>query len=757
MKTDLTGAMRYTELNDEELSEINSRMHLGLSLEEMLRIKTYFTNLNREPTELELQSLAQAWSEHSGYKSSRNYLKKFIFGLAKEKIFYQGDAGLVSFNDKLAVALKIESHNHPSAIEPYGGAATGVGGILRDILSMGAQPVAVSDVLFFGKRSKKGFPSPRFIEEGVVAGIRDYGNRVGIPTVSGGIFYSNDFVPNVLVNVGCVGIVEKDKVLGSSVSKPGIKLIIAGGKTGRDGIHGVNMASSVIEKGKEDATTVQLGNPIVKEPLIHAVLEANDRGLISALKDLGGGGLSSVIGEMLLAGNMGGIIYLDRVPLKEMNMRPWEIWISESQERMLLAVEEKNVEDVMDIMDQWDVTAAIIGESEAGESEAGDHLKIFYKGEAVMDLDLEFLTSTPLYYRSYRQVKKNAETTLPRYPGNLNKILLKMLEDPNIRTKEFAVRQYDHTVRGSTVIGPFSGKVSIEGPTDASIIRPSWDYNEGLAISHGVNPFYSRLDPYRGAKAAVDEAVRNIVSSGSEPLAMSDCINAGNPEKPEVMGEFVQMLQGLRDSASVLEIPYVSGNVSFYNETGKTRIPTVPTILITGKIERLDHSLTPDLKGIGNPIYAIGPPAYEMGGSLYYRMLGIKRSPVPDSDPNVLKDRKNRFLEAAKEKLILSSHDVSEGGMAVALAEMTIGSGIGMELDFSSFSLRADVTVFSETQSRFVVEVAKGSERRFEEIMGSQAMLLGYTSENFRALRGEERIFDLGVEKIRNKWKVGYQ
>lgn len=751
MSPDFFEIVDLLNASNKGLREISTKYNLGLSLEEMMRIRSYFIIEGKNPTDVELQALGQAWSEHCGYKSSKIYLKKYIFGIAQQKILSQGDAGLVEFNDELAIALKMESHNHPSAIEPYGGAATGVGGILRDILSMGAQPIAVTDVLYFGDRQKKGYPSPRFIESGVISGIRDYGNRVGIPTVSGGIFYSNDFIPNVLVNVGCVGIVKKDKIMKASIDRSNLRLIIAGGKTGRDGIHGVNMASKNLNNLEEDTTTVQLGNPIIKEPLIHAILEAVDKGLVYALKDLGGGGLSSVVGEMLLSGGMGGDIYLDNVPLKEANMKPWEIWVSESQERMMLAVEERNVKAVQEIFKEWDITSAIIGQSRPGKD-----LKIYFNGTKVLDMDLEFLTSSPLYQRANRQERRPRESIIPRYPTNFERIVLRMMNDKNVRTREFAVRQYDHTVRGSTVIGPFSGIVGREGPTDASIIRPSWDSNEGVAISHGSNPFYSRIDPFRGAKAAVDEAVRNIISSGAVPLAFSDCLNAGNPEIPEVMGEFISMLSGLRDSASTMEIPYVSGNVSFYNQTGRRRIPTIPTILAVGKIENIEKSLTPDFKGLGNPVFMIGHPYVEMGGTLYYRIMKLEDRNVPNSDPILLKERIKNFQNAYQKNLIVSSHDISDGGVAVTLGEMTIGSGIGVDLDLSAAGIRSDMFLFSESQSRFIIESPKGNEEKIKEIFGNDAFLLGYTSESFSAFNGEEKLFEIDLGKIIKKWKEGY-
>jgi phosphoribosylformylglycinamidine synthase len=736
----------------DELLEISKSLHLGLSSDEMLMIKSYFENEKRNPTDVEVQAIAQAWSEHCSYKSSKIHLKKYIFGIAKEKVVAQGDAGLVSLDDDTAIAFKMESHNHPSAIEPYGGAATGVGGILRDILSMGAQPIAVTDALYFGTKTVKGFPSPKFIEDGVIAGIRDYGNRVGIPTVSGGIVYSEHFSPNVLVNVGCVGTVNKKKVMSSAISEPGIILIIAGGKTGRDGIHGVNMASAVMGSGEDDITTVQLGSPITKEPLIHAVLEANEKGLLYALKDLGGGGLSSVVGEMLEAGGIGGRVDLEKVPLKEKSMRPWEIWISESQERMLLAVRKENVNSVTEIMDNWDITSSVIGESVEGK-----RLQIFYEGLEVLNLVTEFMTSPKLYDRPRSVAERRVVQWLPKYPTDFKKLLVSSLSDKNVRTKEFAVRQYDHTVRGSTVIGPFTGIVGREGPSDASVIRPDWNKSSGVAIAHGSNPFYSEVDPYLGGMAAIDETVRNLISAGAEPLGFSDCLNSGNPENPEIMGEFVSMTKGLHDSAFSLNIPFVSGNVSFYNETGNRRIPTFPTVLGVGKVEDISSSITPDFKGIGNALFLVGVPTIDLGGSLYYRHLKLEGGRVPYSDPRVLKRRGWNLLKAIKSGEVASIHDISDGGLATTVSEMTIGSKIGASLDVSPLGLRTDFALFSEPQSSWVVEVRKGKEKQFTDHLGDDSVVIGYTQESELIVRrGEERVLLIDLQSILRNWKRGY-
>jgi phosphoribosylformylglycinamidine synthase len=737
----------------EELATISSKMHLGLSTEEMSRIASFFKTEGREPTDVEIQAIAQAWSEHCSYKSSKIHLKKYIFGIGKDKIVAEGDAGLVSLDDETAIAFKMESHNHPSAIEPYGGAATGVGGILRDILSMGAQPIAVTDVLYFGTKKIKGFPSPKFIENGVISGIRDYGNRVGIPTVSGGIVYSEFFSPNVLVNVGCVGVVNKKDIRSSNISEPGIKLVIAGGKTGRDGIHGVNMASAVMESGEEDITTVQLGSPITKEPLIHAVLEANKMGMLYALKDLGGGGLSSVVGEMLNAGHMGGRVYLDKVPLKEEDMKPWEIWISESQERMLLAVREPQVEKVLGIMEEWDIPAAVIG-----ESEVGGRLKLYYKKRKVLDLSTEFMTSPKLYDRPSLIRERKVVQWLPKNPDDLRRLMLSMLSDPNVRTKEYAVRQYDHTVRGSTVIGPFTGIVGREGPSDASVIRPDWNRDVGVAIAHGSNPFYSQIDPYLGGMAAVDETVRNLISVGAEPLGFSDCLNSGNPEKPEIMGEFIEMLRGLHDSASSLNIPYVSGNVSFYNEAGTRRIPTFPTVLGVGRVDNIEHSVTPDFKELGSPIYLVGVPTTDLGGSLYFRRMKLDGGRVPYSDPRTLKRRGWNLLKSVKSGMVNSIHDVSDGGIAIALSEMTVGSGIGAMIELSPLGLRTDFALFSEPQSSWLVEVKSGRKKEFASLLGDDSIYLGNTYKSeIIFMRGEEKVLNVSTDSVLRRWKRGYQ
>ncbi|MEE8232435.1 MAG: phosphoribosylformylglycinamidine synthase subunit PurL, partial [Thermoplasmata archaeon] len=447
------------EAGDEDLARISKDLGLALSVEEMRRLQAYFRKRGRPPTDAELQSLGQAWSEHCCYKSSKPFLREFLLGIEAPSVLLRGDAGVMEFDEDYAYALRLESHNHPSAVEPYGGAATGIGGILRDVLCMGAKPIALVDPLHFGPLDlpydalPPGVKHPRYLFGGVVAGIRDYGNRVGVPTVAGSIFFDEGYTGNIIVNVGCVGFARKDRILRNAVAGPGDVFILAGGKTGRDGIHGVTFASLELtdEMWEEwQAGAVQLGDPIMKEPLIHACLEAVDRGLLSGMKDLGGGGLSCVVGEMAIAGGYGAEVNLEMVPLKEPDLAPWEIWVSESQERMMLAVPEASVDEVLAIFDLWDVPATPIGRVLPEKI-----VQVSYRGENVLDMDLAFYTEGPEYERPYeRRVAQSAPDRPPTEPSDYGIALLDLLGSPNVASKELVIRQYDHEVKANTVIKP---------------------------------------------------------------------------------------------------------------------------------------------------------------------------------------------------------------------------------------------------------------------------------------------------------------
>lgn len=703
--------------DDATLLEISRSMGLALNLEEMKKIQEYYRKRNRNPTDLELEALAQSWSEHCCYKSSKYYLKQYVYNIAKEKVVTREDAGVLPFDDENYYVVALESHNHPSAIEPYGGAATGIGGILRDVLCMGAQPVALIDPLFFGRldtayeKLPRGVKHPRYLCRRVVEGIRDYGNRVGIPTVAGELYFHESYTGNCLVNVGCVGIVKRKRLAHSSVRNAGDVYIYAGGKTGRDGIHGVTFASEELSEESEEKsiTAVQLGDPITKEPLIHACLECNEKGLVEGMKDMGGGGLSCVCGEIAYEGGFGAEVYLDKIPLREEGMQPWEIWVSESQERMLLAVKEEHVEEVLAIFDKWDVEAVPVG-----RAIQEPFIRIYYKGQLVGDLELMFQVGAVEYQREWTPppVREGDDPSFDM-PDDMERTLLSILASHNVCSREWVVRQYDFEVRGATTLKPMHGAMDMQGPADATVVKPLEDSFRGLAITADVNPHYTVLNPYWGTCAAVDEACRNLASVGARIDTFVDCLNFGNPEKPERMGEFVESMRALHHMASALHIPFSSGNVSFYNEGVTGGVAPTPTIMGVGIVEDVRRCATTNFKHEGNPVYLIGETKKEMGGSEYYQHLGIEGGMVPRSEVQALRDGIVRVISGIAEGFIVSCHDVSNGGLATCLAEMVMG-GRGAEVCLYGVpDLRTDIKLFSESNTRWVAEVDKEREDAF--------------------------------------------
>src|SRR2546422_941529 len=551
---------------------------VDLSTDEMRRIQEYFRNVGRDPTEVELQSLGQAWSEHCCYKSSKVFLKEFIFPVQAPYVIDRGDAGVVEFDEDHAYALRIESHNHPSAIEPYGGANTGIGGILRDVLAMGAQPIT-----------------------------------------------------------------------------------LAGGRTGRDGIHGVTYASvDLTDKAVQgwESGAVQLGDPILKEPLIHACVESAQAGLLDGLKDLGGGGLSCVIGEMALAGGFGSEVDLEKVPLKEEGLAPWEIWVSESQERMMLAVRPENVDAVLRIFELYDVPATVIGHVIAEKV-----CRVRYEGTVVLEMDLPFYTGGPEYSRPYKApaILPNQDLRLPREPQDYRSTILKLLASPNIASKEYVIRQYDHEVRASTVVKPLQGVIGKAAHGDACVIRPRIDSWRALAISVASTPQFTAIDPYRGGATAVDEVCRNLVAVGASPHSLTNCLNFGNPEKPDRLWSFREAVRGIGSSAKALGIPIPSGNVSFYNEWSRGPCPPTPVVLGVGIVEDLRHCVTSDFKHAGDPVVLVGSTQAELGGSEYLRLRG-GTAPVPSVDPMGLRASMDPLLRAVRAGTGAAAHDLSQGG-----------------------------------------------------------------------------------------------
>ena len=743
--------------SDRDLMTLSSSMGLNLSLDEMNEVRKYFRSRGRLPTDVEMQSIAQAWSEHCCYKSSKAFLREHIFTIQHPDVLAKGDAGVMAFDDEHAYALRVESHNHPSAIEPYGGAATGIGGIVRDVLAMGAQPIALVDPLFFGppdlKETPAGVKLPKYLIRGVVSGIRDYGNRIGIPTVAGGAFFDPSYTGNCLVNVGCVGFMRRDRLLKNAVRGVGDVLILVGGRTGRDGIHGVTFASAELKESSEEESrgSVQLGDPITKEPLIHACLEVNERGLVSGIKDLGGGGLSCVVGEIALAGECGADVQLDRVPLKEEGLVPWEIWVSESQERMMLATPEENIDAVLEVFALWDVPATVIGRVVKEQ-----RVRITYDGEEIYQLDLDFLTKGPEYCRPWAAPKSSAqdEQVAPDLPVDLNAVILSTLADPNIASKEWMILQYDHEVRASTVIKPVQGKVGSRGPGDGVVIKPLVDSNRGLAIAVGVNPWFTSKDPYNGGRSAVDEVCRNIAAVGGRPHALTDCMNFGNPEKPERLYEFREAVRGIGEMARAMNLAVPSGNVSFYNETSAGPALPTPTCMGVGIVDDIRKCVTTDLKRAQNPVYLIGATRDEMGASILYRRYGGRGGKVPEVDAAALSQNIDTVLAAGQAGMLMSCHDCADGGLAITLAEMCIGGDLGLQLDLSGMGeLSFETKLFSESNSRFVVEVDAARRSDFERLAGD-AVYLGMVEQDKKmVVRDGRKKVDLKVPAMRKAWK----
>ena len=760
------------DAKDDDLKRISELMGLSLSIEEMRAIKRYFLLKRRAPTDVELQSIAQAWSEHCCYKSSKKILQKYIFGIdAPQSILaIKEDAGVVEFDAEHAYVLAFESHNHPSAIEPYGGAATGIGGIVRDVICMGAQPIALIDPLFFGPLdySYEKLPAevkhPKFLFDGVVAGISDYGNRIGIPTCAGMVYFDDGYVGNCVVNVGCVGIMKKSD-LSRSIAREGEVLVLVGGKTGRDGIHGVTFASVELTGEEEFRSAVQVGDPITKEPLMHAILESNEKKLISGMKDLGGGGLSCAVSEMCHAGGCGAEIYLDRVKLKEEGLSAWEIWVSESQERFLIGTLEAKVGELLAIFNKWDVDAVILGQTfktRSSEVNASPKkLKINYRGENIFELDTDFLVSCPLYERTMEIKACDEAEPLMGAPEDYNGTLKQLLAAPNIASREGVIRQYDHEVRASTVIKPMQGIIGKETHGDAAVIKPLEESYMGLAITSDVNPSYCKINPFWGAASAIDEVCRNLTAVGAVPQSFADCLNFGNPEKPDRMGDFYECCRGLGHMASSLGVPFVSGNVSLYNESAAMNesIPPTPAILGIGICEDIRECVTVDLKEAGNILFLIGDTKKELGGSEYYKLRGVKGGLVPRTDPKVLKRSMVALLDTMKAGLVASCHDLSEGGLAVAVCEMSMGGDSGVYIDIGAVNpeLRGDYKLFSESNTRWVVEVQRAVAGRFEALMATHDVCIieiGTVIKDKRVSISDNgtEVVDISIDAVRTAW-----
>ncbi len=744
------------------LAAISKERGLGFDGRELRRIQEYFRREGRDPTDVELAGLAQSWSEHCSYKSSRPFLRAAFSRLRpRPRVLGTGDAGVMRFEDGFAYALRIESHNHPSAVEPYGGAATGIGGILRDVLAVGAKPIGLADPLFFGpldlppERTPKGVKSPRYLANGVIAGIRDYGNRVGVPTVSGGVYFDPAYVVNPLVNVGCLGFLPTKRLLPNRARAVGDRLVLVGGLTGRDGIGGVAFASKEITDRTESESrgAVQLGNPIMKHPLIHACVESFDRGLVRGLKDLGGGGVASAFGELVHAGGFGSRIDLAQVPLREPGLRPWEVWVSESQERMVLDVRPGDVEELLTIFRRYDVPATAVGSVAPPPFET-----IEWNGSPVAHLRVGFRVAPPPLHRPTRARRPAGRTAPPVSSNDLAGLFTDLVLAPDSVSREPVIRLYDHEVQGRTAVRPLHGDVTSPSHGDSAVLQPRPESWKALAVTTATQPWVCRADPAHGGEAVVEEAARNLYAVGARPDAFTNCLNFGNPEDPRVLGDFAAVTRGMARAAAALGFAVPSGNVSFYNGGLGAEIPPTPVLMATGLVRDLRRAVTSDLKGEGDALYLLGRTAPELGGSLWARQHGETGLRVPPTDPRGLRRLGEALVRATEREWVRSAHDISDGGLAVTLAEMAFGGHLGVDVDLMATGAATPGTALvAEGASRFVVEVRAADQAKFERTLrGLPCRTLGRVSGSDARLRwGGRELASVALGPLYPRWRTG--
>jgi phosphoribosylformylglycinamidine synthase len=780
-----------TTASDDDLLRISQEGILSLDVSEMRAIQAYYRSEGREPTDGELETLAQTWSEHCSHKTFKgriiytslvppdardaalpaevypslhrlmhdgeidSLIRTFLMAATwrvleqrKDRDFavlsaFVDNAGIVAFDDHYEVSFKVETHNHPSALEPFGGANTGVGGVVRDVLGVSAQPIANTDVLCFGPLDlpytdlSPGVLHPRRIATGVVAGVRDYGNKLGIPTVNGAVLYDRGYVANPLVYCGTVGLAPRDAH--PRAVRPGDAIVVIGGRTGRDGIHGATFSSVELTHttAEEVGSAVQIGDPITEKKMIDVILQARDRKLYSAITDCGAGGLSSAVGEM--GAECGAEVELARVPLKYAGLQPWEIWLSEAQERMVLAVPQQRLADLLALCAGEDVEATVIGRyTDTGR------LVVRYNDVLVVDLAMTFLHEgrpqrvlEAHWHGAAYPVQHHTRDGDERTAMDAASLLLALLAHPNIASKEPIVRTYDHEVGGRTVVKPLIG----DGPGDAAVLQPLPSSMRGIAIGCGINSRYGRIDPYWMALACVDEALRNVVAVGADParVAILDNFCWGDPRLPDRMAGLVRAAAGCYDAAVAYGAPFISGKDSLNNEYRDAegrRTPIPPTLLISALalVPDIRRAVTSDLKEVGNDVYLVGMTKAELGGAHLLDVLSPASVSATVSDGQTRLPRVDlaqapllmaALHQAIAAGLVRACHDLSEGGLGVAAAEMALAGNLGLTLDLRAVPREPDVgddltLLFSESPTRFLVEVRPADAAAFE------AMLAGY-------------------------------
>ena len=735
-------------MNDKSLERLSVKGQLYLSLEEMRTIKQHFIELERDPTDVELETVAQTWSEHCSHKTLagriayedengprqyENMLKETIFAATvkiREQLgeddwcvsVFVDNAGVIKFDEKQDVCFKVETHNHPSALEPYGGANTGIGGVIRDPMGtgLGARPVCNTDVFCFGPpdyphdKLPKGTLHPKTVARGVVSGVRDYGNRMGIPTVNGAVYFDERYLGNPLVYCGNVAMLPVGKSE-KQAAHPGDLIVAVGGRTGRDGIHGATFSSAELTEESEELSggAVQIGNAITEKIVLDVILQARDQELYRAITDCGAGGFSSAVGEM--GEDTGAVVWLDQCPLKYSGLSYTEIWISEAQERMVLAVPAHNWDAFKALCDSEEVEAAVIGEFNDDK-----RLVLKYDDHVVADVSMSFLHDgrPPVIRQASYQPAPVKPLEVPQ-KENYTDDLKAILSSLNVCSKEWVIRQYDHEVQAGSVVKPLVG-VHRDGPSDAAVVRPDLESNRGLVISCGMNPHFGDLDTYWMAASAIDEAVRNCVATGADPsrIAILDNFCWGNCERAETLGSLVRAAIACQDLAIAYGTPFISGKDSLNNEfsyedeNGERQTVVIPsTLLISalGQIANIENAVTMDLKSAGNRLLLIGETKDELGGSHFSLVNNLEGGSVPTVDSARAPKIFAALHEAISEGLIESCHDLSEGGLAAAAAEMAFAGDLGATLNLSALAastgLSAAVLLFSESNTRFLIEV----------------------------------------------------
>ena len=697
--------------------------------------------LGRMPNWTEIGLFSVMWSEHCSYKKSKPVLRKFP---TKGPQVLQGPgegAGIVDIGDEQAVVFKMESHNHPSAIEPYQGAATGVGGIIRDVFSMGARPIAMLNSLRFGElKSARG----KYLFEEVVAGIAGYGNCIGIPTVGGEIQFDPCYEGNPLVNAMCVGLIDHKDIQKGIAAGVGNTVMYVGAKTGRDGIHGATFSSEELsEEADEKRSAVQVGDPFMEKLLLEACLEVVKSDALVGIQDMGAAGLTSSSAEMASKAGTGVEMNLDLVPQRETNMTAYEMMLSESQERMLIVVKAGREEEIKAIFEKYDLDAVAVGRVTDDKM-----LRLLHNGEVVAEVPADALAEDapvynmpdvePAYFAEF-QAMDNVEPTVNDYKETLTALL----KAPTVASKEWVYDQYDYQVRTNTVVAPGS---------DAAVLRVRGT-NKGLAMTTDCNSRYIYLDPTTGGKIAVAEAARNIVCSGGQPLAITDCLNFGNPEKPEIFWQIQKSADGITEACLALDAPVIGGNVSMYNERSGEAVYPTPTIGMVGLVKDLAHVTTQEVKAAGDIVYLIGDTSTEFGGSELQKLMnGSISGKAPAIDLGVEAARQKAILEAIQAGLVQSAHDVSEGGVAVALAEKTFAAkGLGVDVTLKGSAVTA---LFSESQSRFVLTVKEENAAAFESIVADAKNIGTVTADAIVKINGDKGVLVKGtVEEFRSAWK----